>query len=145
MKKTILKWILSSICISILLVVIGEIKIYNDFFPMAEPINLPSNDEIIAINIKKDTFNINYTDSEILKMIVEQLSKAKETRLLTVHDRPTVRDYYTVDIITKYNNMTYTSFIYQENSKWYLEQPYTGIYEINEDISYLFKKDTWLI
>ena len=75
-------------------------------------------------------------------MIIEQLSKAKETRLLTVHDRPTVRDYYTVDIITKDNDMTYTSFIYQENSKWYLEQPYTGIYEINGDVSYLLKKDT---
>lgn len=142
MKKTILKWIISSICISLLLVVIGGIKIYNDFFPMAEPVNFPSNDEIIAIDIKKDTVNIKYTDPEILKMIIEQLSKAKETRLLTVHDRPTVRDYYTVDIITKDNDMTYTSFIYQENSKWYLEQPYTGIYEINGDVSYLLKKDT---
>lgn len=125
-----------------LLVVIGGIKIYNDFFPMAEPVNFPSNDEIIAIDIKKDTINLKYTDPEILKMIIEQLSKAKETRLLTVHDRPTVRDYYTVDIITKDNDMTYTSFIYQENSKWYLEQPYTGIYEISGDVSYLFKKDT---
>lgn len=125
-----------------LLVVIGGIKIYNDFFPMAEPVNFPSNDEIIAIDIKKDTVNIKYTGPEILKMIIEQLSKAKETRLLTVHDRPTVRDYYTVDIITKDNDMTYTSFIYQENSKWYLEQPYTGIYEISGDVSYLFKKDT---
>lgn len=142
MKKTILKWIISSICISMLLVVIGGIKIYNDFFPMAEPVNFPSNDEVIAIDIKKDTINLKYTDSEILKMIIEQLSKAKETRLLTVHDRPTVRDYYTVDIITKDNDMTYTSFIYQENSKWYLEQPYTGIYEISGDVSYLFKKDT---
>ncbi|MBS5315904.1 MAG: DUF5301 domain-containing protein [Zhenhengia sp.] len=142
MKKTILKWIISSICISMLLVVIGGIKIYNDFFPMAEPVNFPSNDEIIAIDIKKDTINLKYTDPEILKMIIEQLSKAKETRLLTVHDRPTVRDYYTVDIITKDNDMTYTSFIYQENSKWYLEQPYTGIYEISGDVSYLFKKDT---
>ena len=142
MKKTILKWIISSICISMLLVVIGGIKIYNDFFPMAEPVNFPSNDEIIAIDIKKDTINLKYTDPEILKMIIEQLSKAKETRLLTVHDRPTVRDYYTVDIITKDNDMTYTSFIYQENSKWYLEQPYTGIYEISGDVSYLFKKYT---
>ena len=142
MKKTILKWIISSICISMLLVVIGGIKIYNDFFPMAEPVNFPSNDEIIAIDIKKDTINLKYTDPEILKMIIEQLSKAKETRLLTVHDRPTVMDYYTVDIITKDNDMTYTSFIYQENSKWYLEQPYTGIYEISGDVSYLFKKDT---
>lgn len=142
MKKTILKWIISSICISMLLVVIGGIKIYNDFFPMAEPVNFPSNDEIIAIDIKKDTINLKYTDPEILKMIIEQLSKAKETRLLTVHDRPTVRDYYTVDIITKDNDMTYTSFIYQENSKWYLEQPYIGIYEISGDVSYLFKKDT---
>lgn len=142
MKKTILKWIISSICISMLLVVIGGIKIYNDFFPMAEPVNFPSNDEIIAIDIKKDTINLKYTDPEILKMIIEQLSKAKETRLLTVHDRPTVRDYYTVDIITKDNDMTYTSFIYQENSKWYLEQSYTGIYEISGDVSYLLKKDT---
>ena len=53
MTKTILKWIISSICISMLLVVIGGIKIYNDFFPMAEPVNFPSNDEIIAIDIKK--------------------------------------------------------------------------------------------
>ena len=82
MKKTILKWIISSICISIFLVVIGGIKIYNNFFPMAQPVNFPSNNEIIAIEIKKDTVSIKYTDSEILKKIIDQLSKSKETRLL---------------------------------------------------------------
>lgn len=139
MKKTILKWIISFICILIFIVVVGTIKIYNDFFPMAEPIHLPNNEEITMIEIKKDNFNIKYTEVEILKTIIDQLSKAKETRILTVHDQPTVMEYYTINIITKDNSDIYTSFIYQENSKWYIEQPYRGVYEIKEDISFLLK------
>lgn len=142
MKKIIFKWIIGSVCILLFLVCIYGLKIYNDFFPMAEPIYLPNNGEIIAIEITKDTFHKKYTNPEIINTIIEQLSKARETRILTVHDLPPVMEYYTVDIITEDTSKVYTSFIYQENSKWYIEQPYRGVYEITEDIFTLLIEGT---
>lgn len=134
MKKTTLKWVLGCICIMALVGIIGAIKLYNDFFPMAQPIQLPHIEKISAIEISKNDFDIKYIDHETIKAITDQFSKVKETRILSVHDAPTVSEYYTINIIAEDKNRIYTLFIYKENAKWYIEQPYWGVYEIDENI-----------
>lgn len=134
MKKTSLRWIGSSIVVLFLVVAIGSIKVYNDFFPMAESIQFPNIEEISQIEISKNDLNLKYNDKETIKAIAKCFMNARATRILSVNDTPPVKEYYTVNIISEDNSRVYTSFIYRENSKWYIEQPYWGVYEMDKDI-----------
>ncbi|MDF2614832.1 MAG: hypothetical protein K0S71_2618 [Clostridia bacterium] len=134
MKKTPLRWLVSSIVVLALVVAIGVIKLYDDFFPMAKPIQFPTIEKISVIEISKNDLDIKYTDNEIIKTIAEHFLNAKATRSLSVNDAPTVKEYYIVNIIEEDSSRVYTSFIYQENSKWYIEQPYWGVYEMDKNI-----------
>ncbi|WDV48140.1 DUF5301 domain-containing protein [Clostridiaceae bacterium M8S5] len=134
MKKTTLRWLGFSIVVLVLVIAIGAIKLYNDFFPKAESIQFPDIEKITVIEISKNDLHIKYTDNETIKVIAECFLNAKATRILSVHDVPTVKEYYIVNFIEEDSSRIYTSFIYQENSKWYIEQPYWGVYEIDKDI-----------
>lgn len=134
MKKTTLRWLVSSIVVLSLVVAIGAIKIYNEIFPMAESIQFPNIEEISEIEISKNDLDIKYTDKEAIKTIAECFINAKATRILSINDAPSAKEYYIVNIIAEDNNRIYKSFIYQENSKWYIEQPYWGVYEMDKYI-----------
>ncbi len=115
-------------------VVIGAIVIYNNIFPLAEPIKLPTASEVYAIEIKKENISEQYTSDKEIAEILGCLSKAKATRIITAHERPVVREYYTVNFYSK-EEWQYTSFVYKENFKWYIEQPYYGVYEIEKELA----------
>lgn len=103
----------------------------------ADPINLPTTDEITSIEISDTEGNLqsSITEAEQIEKFVAEISGAKATNKSTVQDMPNVDDYYKADI-TCGEKIT-TIFFYEENEKHYVEQPYQGIYEMNTSLQEL--------
>lgn len=115
-------------------ILIGAGILYNDLFPLAHPIELPLAPEISSIEIKKGNGISIYSEKEEISKILTYFSSARRTRELVIHDEPVLVDYYTVRFLGS-EESEYTSFIYHKNSKWYIEQPYYGIYKTEEEIA----------
>lgn len=103
----------------------------------ADPINLPTTDEITSIEISDTEGNLqgSITEAKQIKKFVAEISGAKATNKSTVQDMPNVDDYYKADI-TCGEKIT-TIFFYEENEKHYVEQPYQGVYEMNTSLQEL--------
>lgn len=113
---------------------IGALVLYVNIFPLAMPIELPMRNEVYDIEIKRESTVIKYIDDREIMEILKIISNTKATRKITAHERPIVREYITISFNTKEDRL-YTSYIYNENSKWYIEQPYTGIYEMKKGLN----------
>ncbi len=101
---------------------------------IAEPIILPDLEEVISIKVSEDDDELVYTDVEDISSIISKINEAKATSKPTVQDNPVnVENYYSV-YITANEEQSTTLYIYKEKSKWYIEQPYQGIYETDEAI-----------
>lgn len=100
----------------------------------AEPIILPDLEEVISVKVSEDDDELVYTDVEDISSIISKINEAKATSKPTVQDNPVnVDNYYSV-YITANEEQSTTLYIYKEKSKWYIEQPYQGIYETDEAI-----------
>ena len=122
MKKTIVVTILFAIA---LLSGCGE---------MAEPIDIPSKDAVTSIEVMtSDGAGDNITETAQIEMIMNDLNAAEPTRLQSVNDQPTNVDVYgTVSIKTA--GEVVVLYYYDKDGKHYIEQPYRGIYELEESI-----------
>lgn len=121
------------IAVFIFTVIISALILYMNVFPLAKPIELPIADEVYIVEIKKENIMEKYTDDKEILEILNCFSNAKPTRIITAHERPIVSEYYTINFYSKEDGL-YTSFIYNENSKWYIEQPYYGVYEMKKGL-----------
>lgn len=102
----------------------------------AEPIVLPAVDEIEGIEITSpDGSQFSFSDSERIELLMSVFLQAEATTKQSVQDVPTVDDYGKVDISN--NGGTTTVFFYEDSGKYYIEQPYQGIYETDVDIDAL--------
>lgn len=122
------------ITILLLLLIISGMKTYNFIFPKAKSMELPVLEKISSIEIKKGAISTEHRDKEIINTIINGFFKAKPTRNLTIHDTPSLKEYYAITFISEGDDRVYTSFIYNEDAKWYIEQPYYGVYEIKEEL-----------
>ncbi|MDD4781751.1 MAG: DUF5301 domain-containing protein [Tissierellia bacterium] len=105
----------------------------------ANSIELPPTDNISSIEIAGGLEDTIITDKEIIASFIQKVGEAKPTNKQSVQDVPTVSEYTRVDFVSKGNISSI--FIYQKNSKWYIEQPYHGIYETDENILKLIEND----
>ena len=94
----------------------------------AEPIILPTVDDICSINIELiDGGQMSYVNSESIKQIISDISIGKATNKESVQDFPSEDEYGTINIES--NDGTTTVFYYVNSGKYFVEQPYQGIYE----------------
>jgi hypothetical protein len=103
----------------------------------AKPIELPITDNISSIEIAGGLKDTIITDKKMIASFIEKVAEAIPTSKQSVQDVPTVSEYTRVDFVSDKNISSI--FIYQENSNWYIEQPYHGIYETDETILKLLK------
>lgn len=104
----------------------------------AEPIVLPAVDEIDSINITTfDNNEITCSDEEWIEQFIDILSNTETTTKESVQDIPNVENYGKLDI--SYDNKITTVFYYAERGKYYIEQPYQGIYVTDVDIEAFLK------
>ena len=100
----------------------------------AEPITLPDLEEVISVKVSEGDDELVYTDGEDISSIISKIKEAKATSKPTVQDNPVNIDNYYSVYITANEVQSTTLYIYKEKSKWYIEQPYQGIYETDEAI-----------
>ena len=104
----------------------------------AEPIVLPAVDEIDSMNITTfDNSEISYSNKEWIEQFVDILANTEATNKESVQDIPNVENYGKVDI--SYDNKKTTIFYYTEKGKYYIEQPYQGIYVTDVDVEAFLK------
>lgn len=128
-----MKKIIIFIASFILVVIIGALILYMNTFPLARPIELPEVNEVHTVEITEEISTKKYTDHKEILEILNCFLNAKPTRIMSVNETPNVRKLYTVNFFSKEDRL-YTSYIYNKNSKWYIEQPYYGVYEIKENL-----------
>ncbi len=107
---------------------------YNKLNKRTYSLELPIAEEISNITLEKNTKYIDVNNSQEIKNIVEILEKTKRTtKKESIQDMPVnVENEIKINFkIT--NNEIKTIFVYKRKNKYYIEQPYNGIYEINQD------------
>ena len=98
----------------------------------AEPIDLPSNDAVISIKvITIDGAKADITEANQIETVMTALRAAESTRAQSINDQPTNVDAYgTISINTVGESAVV--YCYDKDSKHYVEQPYRGIYEMED-------------
>lgn len=100
----------------------------------AEPIDLPSNEAVISIEIITiEGTKADITETNQIETVMTALSAAEPTRLESVNDKPTNVDAYGTISINTVGESTVV-YYYDKDSKHYVEQPYRGIYEMEDHL-----------
>lgn len=107
----------------------------------AEPIDLPSIENvksIEAITIEGDRVDI--TESGQIETIMTALIVAEPIQVKSVNDQPTNVDAYRTININTVGESTVV-YYYDKNSKHYIEQPYRGIYELEDNLEVILLQE----
>lgn len=98
----------------------------------ASPISLPKAGDIDTVNVAFEGKKIYHNDKSWINDVISKMGDAKPTRKESVQDVPKVDNYIKVDFKVKKEN--FTVFAYEEKGKYYIERPYQGIYEIDDNL-----------
>lgn len=101
----------------------------------ADPITLPQTDEIKSIDITVGENTVNHSDKTWISEVIADISGSEPTKKESVQDVPRAESYIKIDF--RLETGISTLFAYEDSGKYYLEQPYQGIYKID---SRLFEK-----
>ena len=134
MKKE--KWLIPTVVVVstalLIFLAMGIPAVYNHYFPMAEPIVCPNDEEITSISLTQNTDPTAVIELSDIEYILHSIRTAQPTRNWSINDYPTAESYYTIEIIT--SERQYRYFVYTENAQVYLESPYEGVYNIDQQL-----------
>ena len=103
----------------------------------ADPMVLPEAKEISSIRIELiDGTELVFEDVGSIQKILAAISDGEATSMASVQDAPVEKKYGTVNL-EKIDGTT-TVFYYEKRGKYYIEQPYQGIYEMEDNLEHLF-------
>ena len=122
--KKILSWFLYITCI-LTLVACGK---------RAAPITLPQADEITSIDITIEENTVSHSDKTWISEVIADISSSEPTKKESVQDCPQVESYIKIDFQFETGTSTSTIFAYEDSGKYYIEQPYQGIYKIDSQL-----------
>ena len=102
----------------------------------AAPITLPQADKITSIDITIEENTVSHSDKTWMSEIIADISSSKPTKKESVQDVPQAESYIRIDFRheTGTETETITIFAYEDRGKYYLEQPYQGIYKIDRKL-----------
>ncbi len=93
-------------------------------------IDLPDKSDIESITVLNDGILKDISENEFETIF--DILKNKETKEDSIQDGPVgVSNYITLTLHTE--SKKYTVYVYEKGSKYYIEQPYNGIYKISSD------------
>ena len=98
----------------------------------ADPITLPQTDEITSIDITVGENTVSHSDKTWISEIIADISSSEPTKKESVQDFPQAKSYIKIDF--RHETGTITIFAYEDRGKYYLEQPYQGIYKIERKL-----------
>lgn len=98
----------------------------------AAPITLPQADKITSIDITIGENTVSHSDKTWISEIIADISSSEPTKKESVQDVPQAESYIKIDF--RHETGTITIFAYEDRGKYYLEQPYQGIYKIERKL-----------
>ena len=110
---------------------------YNSMFPVAWPVEHPSVEDVVSVDVLLAGRENNILGTDVAKMVTH-IGNAKPTRAGSVNDSPVITPYYKIKISTK--DKIYLSYVYEDNKKVYLECPYEGIYTMDSEVANILSK-----
>lgn len=117
-----------------LLIILVIIFCIFKFFVFKKTYTLEFKDTQGVIKIVSEKNNSKGKLELISKDIVDQViaimqPAERETKIESITDQPSVETYYIITLKDSEEKI----YIYAKDNKYYIEQPYNGIYEITED------------
>lgn len=98
----------------------------------AGPITLPQTDEITSIDITVGGNTVTHSDKTWISEIIADISSSEPTKKESIQDVPQAESYIKIDF--QFETETSTLFAYEDSGKYYIEQPYQGIYKIGSQL-----------
>ena len=97
-------------------------------------LKLPQLEKLESISLEQDTNKKVINDNEKMKDIINILNETKRTtKEESIQDSPVnTNNKIKIDFNFKETGAS-TLFVYERNNKYYIEQPYNGIYRISMD------------
>lgn len=96
-------------------------------------LSLPKKEQTEKIEVKHNEGTYFITDKEEISKLIDAFQFAKLTKQKSVQDFPTASgDYYLLYFRDKNNEEIYKIYAYKKNRKYYIENPYKGIYRTTE-------------
>ena len=122
------------IFIIILLVCVGGALGILYFNKSSYTLNIPSDDSVYNINLEQNGKKIEVSEQDKIKDIIYIISEVKRTTTSeSIQDSPiNIENEIKIDFKYK-ENKTSTVFVYKKKGKYFIEQPYNGIYRISPD------------
>ena len=112
--------------------VMSASAVYDHFFPMANPIVCPNEEEIASISLTQNSDPSVVIDITDFAYILQSIRDTQPTRDWSIQDYPAAEHYYTIEINTSARQNRY--FVYTEDSQVYLESPYEGVYMADQQL-----------
>ena len=103
----------------------------------AAPITLPQADKITSIDITIAENTVSHSDKTWISEVIADISSSEPTKKESVQDFPQAKSYIKIDFrheTFRLETETITIFAYEDRGKYYLEQPYQGIYKIDRKL-----------
>ena len=102
----------------------------------ANPIVLPQSSDVVSVDVTVGENTVNCSDKIWIDEVISGLSDSKPTNKQSVQDFPQVDNYIKVELNSQTEKTTV--FVYKDKGKFYIEQPYNGIYIIDSDLYKMF-------
>lgn len=87
-------------------------------------------DYIYWYNCRENT--VSHSDKTWISEIIANISSSEPTKKESVQDVPQAESYIKIDF--QFEAGTSTLFAYEDSGKYYVEQPYQGIYKIDSQL-----------
>ena len=126
------KTLLIILAVLLALLALGGYILLDRMFPLASPIQCPSEDEITSISVAQEQGAFASITASEIPQLLEYICSGEPTRQWSVQDYPTAENYYTVEIQT--SGRMYRYFVYADGSQTYVESPYEGVYKVEPDV-----------
>lgn len=97
----------------------------------APPISLPKAETLAGVRLEYGQQTVTREGSGWMALLLEKMALAQPTRKQSVQDFPGAEEYAAVSLVHADGAET-TLFVYPERGKWYIEQPYQGIYQTDQ-------------
>lgn len=122
------------IYITILFICIGAIAGIYCFNKTEYSLNLPKENNVSSVALEYSGSKITIETNENITSIINKLAnEGRTTKKESIQDSPVnVEDEMVVNFYFDEENSSVV-FVYKKNSKYYIEQPYNGIYEITQE------------
>ena len=102
----------------------------------ANPIVLPQSSDVVSVDVIDGENTVNCSNKTWIDEVISGLSDSKQTNRESVQDFPQVDNYIKVELNSQTEKTTV--FVYKDKGKFYVEQPYNGIYIIDSDLYKMF-------